>query len=112
MCIRDRWDSNLIRHTRAVYRAADRWFAEVWQGQPDAVVLERRAGRRRQMSLFAREQQDATPYQFQHGVTYEPTEGCLLYTSYAADDRSSVHLGGSRIIKNKKSPNRVSVGLV
>ena len=28
--------------------------------------------------------------------------GCLLYTSDAADERSSVDLGGRRIIKNKK----------
>ena len=27
---------------------------------------------------------------------------CLLYTSDAADERSSVDLGGRRIIKNKK----------
>ena len=27
--------------------------------------------------------------------------GCLLYTSDAADERSSVDLGGRRIIKNK-----------
>ena len=27
---------------------------------------------------------------------------CLLYTSDAADERSSVDLGGSRIIKKKK----------
>src|SRR5678815_6149355 len=29
---------------------------------------------------------------------------CLLYTSDAADERSSVDLGGRRIIKKKKSP--------
>ena len=29
-------------------------------------------------------------------------EGCLLYTSDAADERSSVDLGGRRIIKKKK----------
>ena len=29
-------------------------------------------------------------------------ETCLLYTSDAADERSSVDLGGSRIIKKKK----------
>ena len=29
--------------------------------------------------------------------------GCLLYTSDAADERSSVDLGGRRIIKNKKN---------
>ena len=31
-----------------------------------------------------------------------PFEGCLLYTSDAADERSSVDLGGRRIIKKKK----------
>ena len=29
--------------------------------------------------------------------------GCLLYTSDAADERSSVDLGGRRIIKKKKT---------
>mgnify|MGYP003376122094 CR=1 FL=1 len=33
----------------------------------------------------------------------EPSSyGCLLYTSDAADERSSVDLGGRRIIKKKK----------
>ena len=31
--------------------------------------------------------------------------GCLLYTSDAADERSSVDLGGRRIIKKKKYMN-------
>ena len=31
--------------------------------------------------------------------------GCLLYTSDAADERSSVDLGGRRIIKKKKVVN-------
>ena len=31
-----------------------------------------------------------------------PLEACLLYTSDAADERSSVDLGGRRIIKKKK----------
>ena len=30
-----------------------------------------------------------------------PDESCLLYTSDAADERSSVDLGGRRIIKKK-----------
>src|SRR5678816_4934714 len=30
-------------------------------------------------------------------------EGCLLYTSDAADERSSVDLGGRRIIKKKRN---------
>ena len=32
----------------------------------------------------------------------EPAGRCLLYTSDAADERSSVDLGGRRIIKKKK----------
>ena len=31
---------------------------------------------------------------------------CLLYTSDAADERSSVDLGGRRIIKNKKNKTK------
>ena len=34
---------------------------------------------------------------------------CLLYTSDAADERSSVDLGGSRIIKKKNNNNIASV---
>ena len=34
------------------------------------------------------------------------SEGCLLYTSDAADERSSVDLGGRRIIKKKKNEER------
>ena len=34
-------------------------------------------------------------------VVEERTVGCLLYTSDAADERSSVDLGGRRIIKKK-----------
>ena len=33
----------------------------------------------------------------------DPADVCLLYTSDAADERSSVDLGGRRIIKKKKS---------
>ena len=33
---------------------------------------------------------------------------CLLYTSDAADERSSVDLGGRRIIKKKKCPNAIA----
>ena len=33
--------------------------------------------------------------------------GCLLYTSDAADERSSVDLGGRRIIKKKKRGERM-----
>ena len=34
-------------------------------------------------------------------VLFERNESCLLYTSDAADERSSVDLGGCRIIKKK-----------
>ena len=35
-------------------------------------------------------------------LKFIPGESCLLYTSDAADERSSVDLGGRRIIKKKK----------
>ena len=38
--------------------------------------------------------------------------GCLLYTSDAADERSSVDLGGRRIIKKKKTDSAVGEGLI
>ena len=37
-------------------------------------------------------------------------KACLLYTSDAADERSSVDLGGRRIIKKKKMTILVVVG--
>ena len=37
--------------------------------------------------------------------------GCLLYTSDAADERSSVDLGGRRIIKKKKRKYKSGVAL-
>ena len=37
---------------------------------------------------------------------YQPRLGCLLYTSDAADERSSVDLGGRRIIKKQNRRER------
>ena len=37
---------------------------------------------------------------------------CLLYTSDAADERSSVDLGGRRIIKKKKSENKTGLAII
>ena len=37
---------------------------------------------------------------------YQSTRSCLLYTSDAADERSSVDLGGRRILKKKTNKNK------
>ena len=42
----------------------------------------------------------AGPLHYTHGKD-DPVGACLLYTSDAADERSSVDLGGRRIIKKK-----------
>ena len=42
----------------------------------------------------------------------ERAGACLLYTSDAADERSSVDLGGRRIFKKKRSFNRLGVRLM
>ena len=44
----------------------------------------------------------AVKAQGQSLVSVDQCQGCLLYTSDAADERSSVDLGGRRIIKKKK----------
>ena len=41
-------------------------------------------------------------FAYQMGLDPNISWGCLLYTSDAADERSSVDLGGRRIIKKKK----------
>ena len=41
---------------------------------------------------------------------FSQDEICLLYTSDAADERSSVDLGGRRIIKKKTNIDLASVG--
>ena len=41
-----------------------------------------------------------------------PDNCCLLYTSDAADERSSVDLGGRRIIKKKKTRKQRCIGWV
>ena len=46
---------------------------------------------------------EAYQKQSEHGVSiFCSRKTCLLYTSDAADERSSVDLGGRRIIKKKK----------
>ena len=40
-----------------------------------------------------------------NGEILDSLNACLLYTSDAADERSSVDLGGRRIIKKKKRDN-------
>ena len=47
--------------------------------------------------ILYRDRTDVCAFRLQPEVT-----GCLLYTSDAADERSSVDLGGRRIIKKKK----------
>ena len=49
--------------------------------------------------------EDLLPCQLVHDLETAPPGGCLLYTSDAADERSSVDLGGRRIIKKKKEQN-------
>ena len=43
-----------------------------------------------------------------HGFANENNQICLLYTSDAADERSSVDLGGRRIIKKKNKTQHSS----
>ena len=46
--------------------------------------------------------------QIAKNLLIDPVWSCLLYTSDAADERSSVDLGGRRIIKKKKKQQNSS----
>ena len=52
---------------------------------------------------FEGEPQPSDVYVWTVEISDVRAEGCLLYTSDAADERSSVDLGGRRIIKKKKT---------
>ena len=59
--------------------------------------------------MFIRDRTHVTPVVHEELITPARTkgliyrdEGCLLYTSDAADERSSVDLGGPRFLKKKK----------
>ena len=49
------------------------------------------------------------PQQPIYGAVFLQDKFCLLYTSDAADERSSVDLGGRRIIKKKKLTNNIII---
>ena len=62
------------------------------------------------MGIERRDRAARLPEQHQIAMRPQTAEAlhkrCLLYTSDAADERSSVDLGGRRIIKKKKQRNR------
>ena len=61
----------------------------------------KRQGWYQEMVIIPNPADDSSYYLFSVGVTYQfgLMYSCLLYTSDAADERSSVDLGGRRIIK-------------
>ena len=59
---------------------------------------------------YPRRAQQGSPARFYRGARPRHTlfASCLLYTSDAADERSSVDLGGRRIIKKKTKHKHAS----
>ena len=79
------------------YLVRSRGLGDVYKRQANA--LERQCLLRRDPLLL-----DA--WVAHHGIEQlDHARPCLLYTSDAADERSSVDLGGRRIIKKKKTEN-------
>ena len=80
------------------------------KGQPDSIQIIEFYGNdpveieQRAMEMHADLQRQGYGYAhdyYPEGKVYHDVWGCLLYTSDAADERSSVDLGGRRIIKKK-----------
>ena len=74
-----------------------RGLGDVYKRQPSTRVYRDNGKTPRRLTPVSRENRLVE--------TYCPYSFCLLYTSDAADERSSVDLGGRRIIK-KKNTNR------
>ena len=60
---------------------------------------------RRTVGVRDAEQRSIEVFEAEVGDAGDELGACLLYTSDAADERSSVDLGGRRIIKKKKINN-------
>mgnify|MGYP003381600051 CR=1 FL=1 len=80
-----------------------RGLGDVYKRQALAVQLAVRDGR-------FREQASGTTFDQVHGWA-DLALTCLLYTSDAADERSSVALGGRRIIKKKNNHHHTEAAL-
>ena len=87
-----------------------RGLGDVYKRQGTSVVFSLEAGRRmhRARKDFASDSRDWDPRETHR---YPLPYHCLLYTSDAADERSSVALGGRRIIKNKNQRALSSVAI-
>ena len=62
--------------------------------------------------VFESEPLMLTAGDWSNAMTYTWSGPCLLYTSDAADERSSVDLGGRRLIKQKKRKKKKTQRLV
>src|SRR5678816_2502320 len=78
---------------------ARRWLETEFQKIADSVPVDEI---HRCLTRFEYHNKGNLVYSNSGGDDVEPLSSCLLYTSDAADERSSVHLGGRRIIKKKK----------
>ena len=77
--------------------ATDQLYELIGQHRDEQVAVDPRLG-----AVIDRAQAQFGFQGAEHGLQVgEQGVGCLLYTSDAADERSSVDLGGRRIIKKK-----------
>ena len=107
MCIRDRGHLSLAHARIVVLDEADEMLDLGFLPDVEKLLALTPAGR--QTMLFSATMPGAVVALARRYMT-QPThiramsEDCLLYTSDAADERSSVDLGGRRIIKKKTNP--------
>ena len=63
------------------------------------------------LEYFAATRDPATVAEVSRQLAFPQSSTCLLYTSDAADERSSVDLGGRRIIKKKNKEDQAVIRL-
>ena len=114
MCIRDianEWLGTYLQQHNRRFAVAPREAADLhqpWRGTSQALREICALHHQRQLSAQGACRFEGKVLQIEPAQPHAPAaramvDICLLYTSDAADERSSVDLGGRRILKKKKS---------
>ena len=99
----------MLRRTGFFFFQAEDGIRDLVRSRGLGDVYKRQHGRGTGRHRAMVDQADAAPaLRLQHAHQVGVRHRCLLYTSDAADERSSVDLGGRRIIKKKNNNNRSS----
>ena len=99
--------TEVLMNLRTIFRNIDICKKDLLEHRPDVLILVDYPGFNLRIAKWAKQQGLKIIYYISPQVwAWKENRVCLLYTSDAADERSSVDLGGRRIIKKKKQRSK------